>query len=257
MARVRQRRDRQGRLPERHHVPSERSRRPCSARHRGEQPARTDRLRAGWEAACPDGEQLLGSHRILPLLCGSGQRPIRRREPVLEHPRAPTGEEPEHRVVLGGIPLGHGGPLGRAALLERREDVRGHVQHHRPVALDPRRVIMDHRACRRVDGQERGCRDSHELHRGCPRRMDQPLIGAANALPQVIRVVVARGGLAQRWLAHVYIDPDPKLGTPDPQVRQAGRPLHPLTGRKRLFLRLCAAALQGVTARSLVHVPTR
>ena len=175
----------------------------------------------------------------------------------MEHPRAPTGEEPKHRVVLRSIPLGHGGPLGRSALLERREDVRGHVQHHRPLALDPRWGIMDHRACGRVDGQERGCQDSHKLHRCCPRRMDQPLIGAAHALPQVIRVLVARGGLAQRWLAHFHIDPDTQLGTPVPQVRQVGRPLHPLTGRKRFLLRLCAAALQRVTARSLVHVPTR
>ena len=124
------------RLPERHHVPSN-APGLCSARHRGEQPARTD--------LPPDG-------RLHVLMVNNSSGVI-----GFYHFYADLGSDLSGDVSLSWNTQGpternqSTGWSSRAShsatedhssepLLERREDVRGHVQHHRPVALDPRRV---------------------------------------------------------------------------------------------------------------------
>ena len=149
----------------------------------------------------------------------------------MEHAGAPPREEPEHGMVIGGIPLGDGGPLRGAALLRRREYVRGHVQRHRPLAIHPRRFLVDDRDGLRLHGEERGGRDSDQLDGRGAHSMDQPHDWPADALPQVLWLMGPRGGLAERWLARVDFDADAQLGTPDPQVRQVGRPIHTVSKR--------------------------
>ena len=86
--------------------------------------------------------------------------------------------------------------------------------------------------------------------------MDKPHDWRAHALPQVLWLLDPRGSLAKRWLARVYIHPDTKLGPPDTQVRQAGRPVHHVDRCERLWLRIWTATLQGLTAGPVIHLPT-
>ena len=86
--------------------------------------------------------------------------------------------------------------------------------------------------------------------------MDKPHDWRAHALSQVLWLLDPRGSLAKRWLARVYIHPDTKLGPPDTQVRQAGRPVHHVDRCERLWLRIRTATLQGLTAGPVIHLPT-
>ena len=217
------------RLPERHDILRRGPGRAEGAGHGGEQPARPDRIRTWREAPRSHRQQLVGSDRILPLLRGRPDGLIGGGKPVLELPRAPPREEPEHGMVIRVLALSDGGPHGRPTPLGR-EDLRSDVQHDRPLAVHPRWVHVDDRAGRRVHGKERGGEAGRQLNGSPPHSLDKPHLGHADAVPQVLRDMGSRGGLDGGELARVHLHRDLGLRQARAPLRQGRRPAHTVHG---------------------------